>query len=100
MQCFVHTINLIAKAILRPFDTQRTKDVSDFNNIAQALADSAEGNELEEEEGTEHATADFEKVDIEEEGWKEEFNASLEPIRSMLQKVCLHFLSSWSLSAN
>jgi hypothetical protein len=36
-----------------------------------------------------------EEVDIEEdlEGWEEEFDASLKPIRSMLLKVCLCFLS-------
>ena len=31
MQCFVHTVNLIAKSILRPFDAQKAKDISEFN---------------------------------------------------------------------
>src|SRR6266850_1673697 len=41
--CFMHTINLIAKSILKPFDVRKTKDAREFNDIAQALADSAEG---------------------------------------------------------
>jgi hypothetical protein len=27
MQCFVHTVNLIAKSILKPFDTQKTNKI-------------------------------------------------------------------------
>jgi hypothetical protein len=88
-RCFMHTINLIAKSILSPFEAWKTKDRSDFNNVAQALTDSAKGHNMEEE------YASDEEVDIKEdlEGWEEEFNASLEPIRSMLLKVCLRFLS-------
>jgi hypothetical protein len=87
--CFMHTINLIAKSILSPFEARKTKDRSDFNNVAQALTDSTEGHNMEEE------YASDEEVDIEEdlEGWEEEFDASLEPIRSMLLKVRLRFLS-------
>jgi hypothetical protein len=33
-RCFVHTINLIAKSVLRPFDAQKTKDISEFNDVA------------------------------------------------------------------
>jgi hypothetical protein len=88
-QCFMHTVNLIAKSILSPFEAQKTKDRSDFNNVAQAPTDSAEGHNMEEE------YASDEEVDIEEdlEGWEEEFDTSLKPIRSMLLKVRLHFLS-------
>jgi hypothetical protein len=39
-RCFVHTVNLIAKSILSPFDAWKMKDRSEFNDVAQALADS------------------------------------------------------------
>ena len=85
-RCFVHTVNLIAKSILKPFDVRKAKDIHKFNDVAQALANSAEG--LDVEEDTEHAMND----DDEEEE-EEEFNAlSLEPIRSMLLKVHLRFI--------
>jgi hypothetical protein len=38
-RCFVHTVNLIAKSILKPFDIQKTKDLGEFTNVVQALAD-------------------------------------------------------------
>ena len=95
-RCFVHTINLIAKSILRPFDTQKTNDIRAFNNIAHALADLAEGHDP--DECTEHVTgANEEETDKEDKEDKEDredeydkdndSNASLEPIRSMLLKV-------------
>ena len=30
--CFVHTVNLIAKSILKPFDAQKTKGIGSFND--------------------------------------------------------------------
>lgn len=92
-RCFVHTINLIAKSILKPFDTQKAKDIQAFNDVAQAIAGVTGGTD------SEHATgddddderADGEKdddVDEHEEALDDELNTSLDPIRSMLLKVC------------
>ncbi len=47
-RCFVHTINLIAKSILKPFDARKTNDIQAFNNVAHALANLAEGHDPEE----------------------------------------------------
>ena len=42
--CFVHTVNLIARAILKPFEEpKKKKDVWAFNEAAQALSNLAEG---------------------------------------------------------
>src|SRR5579864_6206543 len=80
-QCFVHTVNLIAKSILKPFDIRKMKDIREFNDVAQALADLAEDQDLEDEE-----------EGIEDED--EEFDASPQvgPIRLMLLKVCLDLI--------
>ena len=89
-RCFVHTINLITKSILKPFDTRKVKDLSEFSNVTQALAESGDGHDLEED--TAHASDNIEEEAEEEEAEEEEeFNASLGPIRSMLLKVCLRF---------
>ena len=69
-RCFVHTVNLIAKLILRPFDIRRMKDIHEFNDIAHALAESAE------DESTEQTMG---KEEDKEEG--EDDDASLRPIR-------------------
>ena len=73
-QCFVHTVNLVAKAILKPFDVQRTKDINEFNNVIQTLANTFEEKDIDEEEG--------------EDDNNEVFDMNLEPIKSMLLKVC------------
>ena len=42
--CFVHTVNLIARVILKPFEELKKKeDVQAFNKVAQALSNLAEG---------------------------------------------------------
>ena len=88
--CFVHTVNLIAKSILKPFNLRKTKDIQAFNNVAHALAESAEEHDA--EESTEGIMGDGEKEsEDEDEGEDNEADASLEPIRSMLLKVCLRF---------
>jgi hypothetical protein len=105
-RCFVHTVNLIAKSILKPFDTRKTKDLSEFSNVVQALADSGddtmasmgdshgpeedterESDSIEDSEETDGGDESDDEEDEEEE--EEEFDASLGPIRSMLLKVCL-----------
>jgi hypothetical protein len=89
-RCFVHTVNLIAKSILKPFDGRKAKDIREFNDVAQALAHSAEV--CGQEEDSEHMT---DEEDMEEDDEEEdlEFDASLEPIRSMLLKVSLRPLT-------
>ena len=72
----MHTINLITKSILKPFDTQKTKGTQEFDDMAQALV-------TEQDE----ATSDEDKKD--KEGDDGEDDARLRPIRSMLLKVCL-----------
>ena len=103
-RCFVHTINLIAKSILKPFDAQKTKGIGSFND---ALSDLAEGPDLEEctedtthttdeeeeEEEEEEAEADKDEEDnSEDEEGDDELDRNLEPIRSMLLKVCVRFI--------
>lgn len=101
-QCFVHTINLIAKSILKPFKTRKTKDIQVFNGITQAIAGVTEGTEGatgdEEkdngEDNGEEEQADDEKdqdADEHEEALDNELSSSLDPIRMMLLKVCFHF---------
>ena len=89
-RCFVHTVNLITKSILKPFDTRKAKDLSEFSNVAQALAESGDGHDLEED--MVHTSDNIEEeADEEEAEEEEEFDASLGPIRLMLLKVCLRF---------
>ncbi len=93
-RCFAHTVNLIAKAILKPFDARKAKDIQLFNDVAHALADLAEGHDSDA-----HTTGDDDKEDEEDkEGNHEdeeednETKSSLEPIGSMLLKVRSHFI--------
>ena len=39
------------KAILKPFDIQRTKDINEFNDVIQTLANTFEEEDIDEEEG-------------------------------------------------
>lgn len=88
-RCFVHTVNLIAKSVLKPFDVKKTKDVQAFNNVAHALADSEEHDP---EESAKQATGDDEEEGKEDEEENNKLDASLEPIRSTLLKVCLRLI--------
>ena len=94
-RCFVHTINLIAKSILKPFDTRKAKDIQAFNDVAQAIAGVTEGTEQVTGDDDDDERADDEKdkdVDEHEEALDDELSTSLDPIRSMLLKVCLRFV--------
>ena len=102
-RCFVHTINLIAKSILKPFETQKPKDIQVFNGIAQAIAgvtegtEEATGDEKDDASGEgdgEEEQADDEKdqdADEHEGALDNELSTSLDPIRTTLLKVCIHF---------
>ena len=89
-RCFVHTVNLVAKSILKPFDTKKTTDTQAFNDMAQAIAEVTEGTGDDEEK--EDDEKDKER-DEHEEPLDDELAMSLDPIRSMLEKVCLFRLS-------
>ena len=95
-RCFVHTINLIAKSILKPFDIRKMKNIREFNDVAHALADSAEGRDP--DECAEQATGNDGEEDKEEEEEGEDDDTSLGPIRSMLLKVCLRFIDTLNLA--
>jgi hypothetical protein len=84
--CFVHTVNLIAKSILKSLDVQKIKDICEFNDVTQALADLADGHNLEDEEGDED----------EDEDEEEELDTSSQvgPMRLMLLKACQCFIVS------
>ncbi len=84
-RCFVHTINLVAKSILKPFDIRKGKDIRALDDITHALADLAEGHEQTTGEDDEKE----DKGDDEDDEGGNEDNAGLEPIRLMLLKVCL-----------
>ena len=79
-RCFVHTVNLIAKSILKPFDAQKSKNMQVFED---ALAEVHE-------QTTEYDENEDKQDEDDEDG--DEVNdlaMMLEPIRSMLLKVCL-----------
>ena len=93
-RCFVHTVNLIAKSILKPFDVRKMEDVQAFNEVAHALSDSARGHEQvasddkqpEDEEDEDDEDEDEDEGEGEDDD-NNELNTSLDPIRSMLLKV-------------
>jgi hypothetical protein len=96
-RCFAHTVNLIAKSILKPFEVQKMKDIQEFNDVVQGLADTSEEENAKEEDEEEDEDDEDEDEEGEDEG-EDEFDTSLEPIKSMLLKVCLHFMTlilSW-----
>ena len=80
-RCFVHTVNLIAKSILKPFETRKAKEMQSFNDVAHTLADSASDFEEEEEDDDEDKDDSGEEVD------DNELDAGLKPIKTMLLKV-------------
>ena len=94
--CFVHTVNLIARSILKPFKEPKKKDVQAFNKVAKALSNSAEGvagdNLDKQPEVKEGHYGDDNKVNVNDNNntIDNKLNTSLEPIRAMLQKVCLY----------
>jgi hypothetical protein len=81
-RCFVHTVNLIAKSILKPFDTQKLKDIKVFED-AMAEVHEQVNKDIDEEEDEEGES------DEDEDNDDNELEPRLEPIRTMLLKVCL-----------
>jgi len=92
MWCFAHTVNLIARSIMKPFDAWKAKDIEEFNDAAHTLANLAEDTK-QDQEATEEDDLDEDKDgDDEADTLDHELSANLEPISSMLSKVCLHFI--------
>ncbi len=101
-QCFVHTISIAAKAILKQFDIPKAKDGEDLDDVAQALADLAKGLDIEDSVEQENHTVEHDKegednqpldawVDFHEGLPAEqlvELEESVQPVRSTLAKVC------------
>ena len=92
MRCFVHTVNLIARLIIKLFNARKAKDIEEFNDAAHTLANLAEDTKLD-QEATEEDDLDEDKDgDDEADTLDHELSANLEPISSTLLKVCLHFI--------
>jgi hypothetical protein len=99
-RCFSHTLNLSAKAILKQFDVPKARSNGVLDDATQALAELAQDLDLEEH-------VEQETCEIEEDGgddeplhtWENfregmtddkirELEESVQPVRSMLVKVC------------
>jgi len=87
-RCFAHTINLIAKSILKLFDTQKAENTQAFEDALAEIHEQAkgddkkEGGEDEEEEGEEE-----EEEGEDDDDDNDKLATRLELIRSMLLKV-------------
>ena len=95
-QCFVHTINLIAKSILKPFDTAKSnepkstpKDVCAFEDVMAEIYEQEKGSNGNDNDNKEEEEEDKEDKDKEGEDKDDELAMRLDLIRSMLQKVSL-----------
>lgn len=99
--CFVHTLSISPKSVLKQFNVPKKKDGEIFDEAAQALADLAkeigyeewvecETQESEDDKEENHplnAWADFQDGMTEQE--KMDLKLSVQPVRSMLVKVSL-----------
>lgn len=95
-RCFAHILNLVAKSILRQFDVPKAKSDEALDVAAQALAELAEDLDHEgddDEVGDKDEDDDVEgMVDVRAEMTEEEIealDASLQPVRVVLVKVCI-----------
>ena len=99
-RCFAHTLNLSAKAILKQFEIPKAQSGEVLNEATQALAELAEDLDLEERDEQEtreieENSGDDEHLHPWEDFWDgltdEEvrgLDESVQPVRSMLVKVC------------
>jgi len=100
-RCFVHTVNLCAKSILKHFDLPEKNDAEALNRTANALADLADNIDYGTGRERERANNNEEEADQTEylEAWAsicdgladnkiQELELSVQPARSMLAKVC------------
>jgi hypothetical protein len=105
-RCFAHTINLIVKSILKPFELQKDKEIQEFNDVIQNLADVLEDGDIEEEDREDDEDNDNnndnkdnednednkDNKDNKDNDDKAEYDMSLSPIKLMLLKVSLRFV--------
>ena len=98
-RCFLHILNITAKAIIKQFDVPKEKDDTAMDQAALALASLEEGLDKEELEAWEDQDCEDDEVDdpllerwvdlhdglSEEE--LDEIRVSIRPVRSMLTKV-------------
>ena len=97
IRCFLHVLNLVAKAIIKMFDVPKgEKDPNEMSEAETVLAKLAEGIELEEEETRAQDTGVEDDDDVEDvsrddvlltDEEKEEFNEGILPIRLIIVKV-------------
>ena len=96
-RCFAHTLSIAAKAVIKQFDVPKVNKGEDLDEAAEALAELAKGLDLEEraEVREENDEVDDEPLNPWEDfrdGMSNEqmraLDASVQPVRSMLVKVC------------
>jgi hypothetical protein len=99
-RCFVHTLSISAKAILKQFDVPKEQNDKVLDVAAQAFADLAKELEVEEKLALESQEVEDNKeddqpldswVDLQDgltEEQLEELDASIQPVQLMLIKVC------------
>jgi hypothetical protein len=99
-RCFAHTLNLSAKAVLKQFDLPKANADEAVDEAAAALADLAK--ELEIEDRAEQEMQETNSGDEDDEplsSWEDfreelteeqvrELEVNVQPVRSMLAKVC------------
>jgi len=91
-RCFAHTVNLIARLIMKLFNAWKAKDIEEFNDAAYTLANLAKDMKQDQEATKEDDSDEDKDGDDEVDTLDHELSANLEPISSMLSKVCLHFI--------
>ncbi len=110
--CFAHTVNIVAKAILKQFDVPKAP-ASDSGTLddCSALQDLSEDLDTEDQSTLEawEAADDDDEEDRPLNTWDnyheglsneqlEQLDIRTQPVRSMLVKVCLSYLESFSHS--
>lgn len=95
-RCFLHILSIVAKSVIKQFDLPKNKDGEEVDEGVQALADLADGLQIEEreeyeaqDEGEEDQPLDRWtdlRADLTEERRKE-IDVGIQPVRSTLTKV-------------
>jgi hypothetical protein len=98
-RCFAHTLSIAAKTIIKQFDVPKAKTGEDVDEAAEALAELAKGLDLEDRAENEVREVSDENDDEPLNPWEDfrdgmseeqmrALDASVQPVRSMLVKVC------------
>ena len=87
-RCFTHILNLVAKCIMKQFDSPKTR-ASDYESALEGLADDLENGD--EDEDNENEKDDNEDIIGGRKGMEEEeiqaLEESVEPVKQVLLKV-------------